>query len=162
MTAAPWNQLQHLSLEGSALTTRDLVALSRSNWLNLRRLCLESEMKHLEGNQTQMISAAEKGGLLKGFNKAQWPELIDLDAYAFGLHSFNMAWLTQGAWPQLKTIDLSGQLLHPTSCMLLSKSHWPWLQMSVGKTKLGRLDGLRHLLSAEWPELKYLDLCCNR
>lgn len=45
----------------------------------------------------QMISAAEKGGLLKGFNKAQWPELIDLDVYAFGLHSFNMAWLTQGA-----------------------------------------------------------------
>lgn len=79
------------------MTTRGLVALSRSEWPNLCRLSLVSEVNHLEGNQMQMISAAEKGGLLKGFNKAQWPELIDLDVYAFGLHSFNMAWLTQGA-----------------------------------------------------------------
>ena len=171
LTAAPWNQLQHLSLEGNALTTRDLVARSRSDWPNLRRLSLESEVYHLEGyhlvgnvlERFQMqISAAEKSGVLKGFNKAQWPELIHLDAYAFGLHSFNMAWLTQGAWPQLKTIDLSGEPLHPTSCMLLSKGHWPLLQMlSVGKTLLGRLGGLHHLLSAEWPAFKCLDLCCN-
>ena len=145
MVNAAWPLLEQLDLGSTPMHSGQWAQLAQGAWPNLKVLGL-SGCKADAAAVTELV-------------RADWPSLAKLDLSCNSLDAHCIAMLTTADWVHLKELDIAVCELDDLAVLELVRGQWLCLEvLNLSGNKALTTDALGHLIKADWPLLRDLQL----